>query len=132
MGDKIYRTVEELVYKYKTSNPYELCEKLGIRVDFVSYGRAMIIDSKSIKISKKYTEYSRYVLCAHELAHAILHEGDCINCFNENNTLEKIEKDKQANMFAAYLLFNDDEEIKFKNMNSYMLQNFIESHLKFA
>ena len=32
-------------------------------------------------------------------------------------------------MFAAYLLFEDNNDIKFKNMNSYMLSNFINSYI---
>ena len=130
MGEQIYKIVDSLVYKYKTSNPYELCEHLGLKVDYVSYGKGIILASKIIKLNKKkYTDHSLYVLCAHELGHAILHNGDCINCFDDNDTLEKIEKDRQANIFAAYLLFEDDNEIKFKNMNSYLLSKFIDKHI---
>ena len=129
MRDNIYEIVKDTVYKYKTSNPFEICKKLGIKIDYVNYGKAIILDSKIIKINKKYTEYSRYVLCAHELGHAILHKEDCLNYFDDSNTLEKIEKDRQAYLFAAYLLFEDDGEIKFENMNSDMIYKFIESHL---
>lgn len=130
MRNNIYKIVEDTVKKYRTSNPFEICEKLGLKVEYVNYGKGIILDSKFIKINKKYTEYSRYILCAHELGHAILHKGDCLNYFDDSDTLEKIEKDRQANLFAAYLLFEDNGDIKFGNMNSYMLHNFIDSHLE--
>ena len=131
MRNKIYKVVEELVFKYKTSNPFELCEKLGLTVKYVSYGKGFIFNSCLIQINnKKYTKASTYVICAHELGHAVLHNGDSVNYFDESNTLEKIEKDRQANLFAAYLLFEDDNDIKFENMNSQMIKNFIESHIE--
>lgn len=131
MSNKIYKTVEDIVFKYKTSNPFELCEKLGLTVKYVNYGKGFIFNSCLIQINnKKYTEASTYVICAHELGHAILHKGDSTNCFDRNDTLEKIEKDRQANVFAAYLLFKDDNDIKFKNMNSYMIKNFIDSYIE--
>lgn len=131
MGNKIYEIVKDTVYKYRTSNPFEICEKEGLKVKFVNYGKAIIINSEVIFINDKYDLASKWILCAHELGHAILHRGDACNHYNENNTLDKIEKDREANLFAAYLLFEDNLDIKFENMNSYVLQNFIESHLKF-
>ena len=59
-----------------------------------------------------------------------MHRGDACNHYNENNTLDKIEKDREANLFAAYLLFEDNLDIKFENMNSQMIKNFIESHIE--
>lgn len=131
MGDKIYKIVKDTVYKYKTSNPFEICEKMGLKIKFVNYGKAIIVNSELILINVKYDLGSKWILCAHELGHAILHKGDSLNHYDENNTLLKIEKDKEANLFAAYLLFNDDLDIKFANMNSYMLHNFIEGNLNF-
>lgn len=131
MRNKIYKTVENMVFKYKTSNPFELCEKLGLTVKYMNYGKGFILDSSLIKINNKdYTEASTYVICAHELGHAVLHNKDSVNYFDDSNTLEAIEKDRQANLFAAYLLFEDDNDIKFENMNSQMIKNFIESHIE--
>ena len=97
----------------------------------MNYGKGFILDSSLIKINNKdYTEASTYVICAHELGHAVLHNKDSINYFDDSNTLEAIEKDRQANLFAAYLLFEDDNDIKFENMNSQMIKNFIESHIE--
>ncbi|MEW8956389.1 ImmA/IrrE family metallo-endopeptidase, partial [Clostridium sp.] len=46
--------------------------------------------------------------CGHELGHAILHE-DSNTPFLRNNTFYSINKlERQANMFAAYLLINSD------------------------
>ena len=129
MRKDIPKIVENLVYECNTRNPFNICKKLGLTVDFVNYGKGFIFDSKYIKINKKYTGLAAYVICAHELGHAILHNGECINCFDRNDTLKKIENDRQANMFAAYLLFEDNNDIKFKNMNSYMLSNFINSYI---
>ena len=50
MRDNIYEIVKDTVYKYKTSNPFEICKKLGIKIDYVNYGKAIILDSKIINI----------------------------------------------------------------------------------
>lgn len=134
MGDKISNEVSKLINKYKTYNPFEICKKKGIKIKFVNYGTANIINGidKIILINSKYDEFSKKILCAHELGHAILHSNDACNYYNSNTSLQQIAKDREANLFAAHLLFDDSNlDIKFSNMNSYLIQNFIESHLNF-
>ena len=131
MSNKIYKIVDYLVNEYGTKDPFELCQHLGIVVRFISVGEGFAFASSGLIMinNKKYTEKSLRVICAHELGHVVLHNKDKINCFDRSYSLEKIEKDRQANIFAAYLLFEDNNDIKFKNMNSYMLSNFINSYI---
>lgn len=130
MRNQISNIVNNVVSNYGTRNPFRICEKMGIKVKFVSYGRAAILNSELIFINENYDEQSKFLLCAHELGHAILHHNDLCNHYDENSTLEKIKKDEEANLFTAYLLLNESElDMNFSSMNSYLLQNLIEDHL---
>lgn len=132
MENKIFNKVVETVYAYNTSNPYEICEHLDINIKPVNYGKAFIINDgydKTIFINDNYEEYSKVVLCAHEVGHAILHEHDTGNHFDEIGSIKQINKEKEANLFAAYLLFDDDKSNPFGCMSAYDLQNFIENKL---
>lgn len=125
---KIYNIVEELVCFYKTDDPEELCEKLGLEIKNVNYGKASFIGGRinSIFIRKDYKKLTRKIVLAHEIGHFILHRGDNVNYFkNTRPTIENIEKERQANLFAAYLLFSDERlKIKFADMTNYFLESF--------
>ena len=75
----IIDTVEKLVKKYGTRDPYELCRLLGIKIHYhdmqkklkgffyyQSRQKNIVIDSNVNKILER-------ILIAHELGHAILH-----------------------------------------------------------
>lgn len=113
----------------KTNNPFEICKKLDIKIKFVNYGHAFYLaDINCIFINEKYTKDEQLIICAHELGHAMCHCTDGINHFGrELKTLESINKEYEANLFAAYLLFDDKNlDLKFNNMNSYLLSDFLQ------
>lgn len=113
----IPQIVDEIIKKYKTKNPFEICKSLDIQVVFVSlpsningffrnnFGDKCIILSKSL--SSKKAEFC----CAHELGHALLH--DSLNSvFLSSNTYFCTEKfENEADTFAAFLLFDDAESL---------------------
>ena len=106
--------VKNLIEKYNTSNPYVLCERLGIEIKYVYYKDvkgffSRVLKRKYIVINEKLDEYSKLVVLCHELGHAIYHSSKNkllmkINFFNYNPELEN-----EANEFAAELMKYQEE-----------------------
>lgn len=109
---KIKKIVEVLVDKYKTRNPYEIAEELGILVQknplgkihgyylFYSGIKCICVNSEIQDLEKE------YMVAAHELGHAVMHEEErCM--FFEHTIYDKDKYEVQANKFAAELLIPD-------------------------
>lgn len=108
----IKRTVEKLMRKYNTNDPFKLAEKLNIIVKYDDLGNTWgyFITYKRIKIIHIYNnleEWLQRYTCAHELGHSILHKG-VPTPFLKKHTLFSIDKiERQANTFAVELLMPD-------------------------
>ncbi len=114
--DYIYDLVEQLVSKYNTRDPFELCDCLGITYYITDLGKlqgvfGIICDTPVIFVSKDIDERTQLLVGAHELGHALLHSDIAkdqhlreFEVFNMNTKVEY-----QANVFAAHLLFDEDE-----------------------
>ncbi|MBY9079040.1 ImmA/IrrE family metallo-endopeptidase [Paenibacillus sp. HN-1] len=110
--------IGQLIRKYQTNNPFELCQALSIHVRFMDLGN----HTKGLyyrKLRRRFIiihnelspEWQRFV-CAHELAHDRLHKG--INRFflEKNSYFAPGKLERQANHFAVLLLtsFNRPEQ----------------------
>lgn len=108
----IKRTVEKLMRKYNTNDPFKLAEKLNIFVKYDDLGNTWgyFITYKRIKIihiNNNLEEWLQRYTCAHELGHSILHKG-VPTPFLKKHTLFSIDKiERQANTFAGELLMPD-------------------------
>ena len=109
---KIKKIVEELVDKYKTRNPYEIAEELGILVQKNPLGGIrgyylLYSGIKCICINSEIKDiHTEYTVMAHELGHSVMHEEErCM--FFENTFYDKNKYEVQANRFAAELLIPD-------------------------
>ena len=115
--DYIDKTVNKLIRKYKTRNPYEICDALGIHVRLLDLGvncKAYYLPVSRIRnivLSTRVSEPLRRVLVAHELGHDRLHyEIALLQGFHEMEMFDFIKPTEfQANMFAAELLLDDTE-----------------------
>ena len=80
-----------------------------------------------------HTEFSKKVLCAHELGHALLHE-DCLNHFAVTSKNVSSNVEKEANLFAIALLSDYDIDTKLsmplENMNNYLLKSIMDYNLQ--
>lgn len=102
--------VHSLVVKFGTKSPFELCEKLNITVLFVDLPESVdgfflnAENKNSILIKRDLSPPQKEKVCAHELAHALLHS--CVNVTHYENTLpgyvENLEA--EAELFAQCLL----------------------------
>ena len=109
---------KRLSQKHKTNNPFSIAEAMGIIVLFCSlkttFGRyTKYCRIKSIIINSNADESLRKFICAHELAHAILHPNlntaqlKHISPYANTNKYENA-----ANTFAVELLLPDEEIIE--------------------
>ena len=127
---KITRALQFFNKEFNTFDPFELCDKLKIKIRFKKYNvEAMkgyvvkiVDDNIVIYINDNLSDISKRIVCAHELGHVLLHE-DAGNYFDGGDD----DKEFEANLFAALLLLNqNDYDIKFENMNNYLLQKVID------
>lgn len=99
-----------MIEKYGTNSPFELCKKLNINILFVDLPdnvNGFFLNSQfksSILIKKTLSPSQKEKVCAHELAHALLHS--CVNsviCEEINpKYIESLEE--EANNFSKFLL----------------------------
>ena len=113
--DYISRTVEKLVRKYQTRDPYELCDALDVRIRYKDLGSCMayyFTQSRvsSIILNYRVAEHIRRILIAHELGHDRLHHKIATKGFYETTLFDMVlPTEYEANIFASDLLIEDGE-----------------------
>ncbi len=126
---------------WHTNDPYKIAHHLGITVlhrknclkDFTAQTIKFEGYPTIISINDEYTTFSKKLLCAHELGHALLHEN-CINYFATTSKNITTDVEREANLFAIALLGNESLNKKFSmplsQMNNYLLKAIIDYNLK--
>ncbi len=116
----IIETVEKLIKKYDTRDPYKLCKCLGIKIHFYDMEKKIKgfffyqSRQKNIVIDSNVNDILERILVAHELGHAVLHaQIAMMKGFQEMEVLDgsSLEED-EANFFAAELLLEDSEVLE--------------------
>lgn len=110
----IKKTVEELIKKYSTNDPFVIAKSKKIHViekplhESVKGMYQYVDRNKFIYINENLPEHLKKIVCGHELGHAILHgKTNCI--FLRNHTFYSPDRlEREANIFAAYLFLNDN------------------------
>lgn len=108
------RMAESLVRKYKTRDPFRIAEELGyviirsplkgIRGFYQKINRRHVI-----YVSSELNDQEARFVCAHEIAHVLLHQGHN-RIFTDINTYFVVDKlEIEANRFAVDLLYDDDD-----------------------
>ena len=106
-------TPKQLISKYKTNNPQEIAQELGIIILFEPLGEIngyynTAFRQKFIHINNTLVEAKQKFTIAHELGHALLHPK-ANTPFLRDNTLFSINKlEIEANKFAVDLLITDE------------------------
>ena len=114
-AQEIIDLANDIKMTWKTKNPFEIAERLGILVMLrdskVKDFTAQTIQTEGyptiVSINKRYSDTGKSVLCAHELGHALLHTGTNHFKVTENNMRTNVEY--EANLFAVALLFEQSE-----------------------
>ena len=120
MRRNIKLRVKNLVKKYNTTDPYKICQKLGIIVLYEDLGIVKgfcksTMGMKIIMINSVFSAFAQKIILAHELGHAILH-SDYDTAFMKDHFLSFSDiLENEANKFAAELLINayDNDNIEY-------------------
>lgn len=113
MKEVIEDSINKLVKRYKTNNPFEIANAMNILVIKEPLGSVngyynKFVRQKLIHINSELSHNQQLFTCAHELGHAI-HHANANTPFLRNNTFYSVNKlERQANMFAALLLIPVD------------------------
>lgn len=118
--------VQKIRDKYGESNPFRLCDEMGIVILFAPMGTSRTACKgfyltqsriKSITVNGDLSEDFQRIICAHELGHAVLHRGcSGVNAFHDFSFFDGVDRlEYEANLFAAELLLPDDEVLKILN-----------------
>lgn len=122
-----------------TNDPYKIADYYGIQVmiidQFYTDYPAQTIRSERyptfISINSKYDDFSRKVLCAHELGHALMHSG--INHFAFTKTNLRTNVEYEANLFAVALLtdnnINDKIITPLERLTGYTLKSILDYNI---
>ena len=119
-------TVETLIKKYNTTDPFAIANALGIRIVYENLGAIygyfdVHFRIKKIHLNNSIDESLLPFVCAHELGHSVLHP-DLNTPFLSKYTLFSIDKiERQANTFAVELLLSDDILTEYSSINFFTL-----------
>lgn len=106
--------VDKLIKKYKTNNPFELCDDLDFMVlevpltgvrGFYQYYKS----NNLVYINLDLPEQVKKFVCAHELGHALMHKDTNAIYLDTRTFLKTSLYERQANQFAMNLIFPQDE-----------------------
>lgn len=134
--DEIIAYAREIRDFLRTRDPFRIAEYYGIRLSFRN-GGAGLFKAQTIRMEKyptvicineNYTLLSQKILCAHELGHALMHDG--VNYFDITQRNVRRDEEYEANLFAVALLFDDtDFNIPIRAMNNATLLFVLEHNI---
>ena len=125
---EVCATVAKLKRKYKESDPFRLCDAMGVKLISQSLGKetdsikGFFLECKRIKtitVNSDLPEVIQKIIVAHELGHAALHRKAGLSAFHEVGLFdESTEMEKDANLFAAEYLLDDETVIETLNSDT--------------
>ena len=104
--------VKNLIEKYRTKNPFKICERAGIEIIFQDLGEIKGFHVRNagvslIIINSKLSELMIIIVLLHELGHAVLkHPTKDISFMKDNFFGYSNQLENEANLFLAEFLFN--------------------------
>jgi Zn-dependent peptidase ImmA (M78 family) len=133
---QIIELVKTVQQYYQTSDPFAIAQAMHIDVQFrkseggFTANAIRAFDHAIIVINEAYDEMSRNLLCAHELAHLLMHQEQQVNYYNHIKRSQQVQTEYEANLFTVALLFPvADLNIPLESMNGYLLQTLVEQNL---
>lgn len=114
MKRNIKLRVNNLIRKYNTKNPYELCSKMNINIFYMELGEIKgyykkVLKNKYIVINNNLDDYSKKIVLCHELGHALYHSSKNTLLMKNNFLCYTPELENEANEFAIELMKYQEE-----------------------
>lgn len=114
--DYIQTVAHELVKKYDTRDPFELCKAIGVEVFYADLGSLKgmykyLKKNRFAVINENLDPFTKRLICAHELGHDILHQNLAKQvCLQEFMLYDmKSRPEFEANLFASEILLSEDK-----------------------
>jgi Zn-dependent peptidase ImmA (M78 family) len=114
--DYIRTIAHELITKFDTRDPFELCKAIGVEVFYADLGNLKgmykyLKKNRFAVINEKLDVYTRTLVCAHELGHDILHQDLAKKiCLQEFILYDmRSRPEYEANLFASEILLPDEK-----------------------
>lgn len=131
----IKRRVNNLVKKWGTNDPIQLCKYLKIDVYYEELGSIkgyykVCLRRKMVIINSEMNWCSKKIVAAHELGHALLHGKDIFFMKTHFTSHKSTVYENEANLFAKYLLelnevhYEAKSEIDCKVMESIFIKKY--------
>jgi len=104
--------VKNLIEKYRTKNPFEICKRAGIEILYQDLGEIKGFHIRNVGVSliiinSKLSELMMIIVLLHELGHAVLkHPTKDISFMKDNFFGYSNQLENEANLFLAEFLFN--------------------------
>ena len=104
--------VKNLIEKYRTKNPFEICKRAGIEILYQDLGEIKGFHVRNVGVSlmiinSKLSELMIIIVLLHELGHAVLkHPTKDISFMKDNFFGYSNQLENEANLFLAEFLFN--------------------------
>ena len=104
--------VKNLIEKYRTKNPFEICKRAGIEILYQDLGEIKGFHVRNVGVSliiinSKLSELMMIIVLLHELGHAVLkHPTKDISFMKDNFFGYSNQLENEANLFLAEFLFN--------------------------
>ncbi len=109
---------QTLTLRFKTRDPFFICERLGVNVRYKDLGSIKGIytfykRNRFIVVNSLLCDDEKKIVCAHELGHDLLHRNMAKNAHLYDAHLNdlSLKPEFEANVFAAELLISDDSVI---------------------
>lgn len=106
----------QLIQKYNSNNPFELCSALGIIVHFKDLGEVKGMytyykRNRFIVINDDLEPMMQRIVCAHELGHDLFHRtmAEKSHMYDTHLNNFSLKPEFESNVFAAELLIDDKE-----------------------
>lgn len=125
---EICEAVEAIQKKYRESDPFRLCSAMGIKLIFQSLGndpdaiKGFFLESKRIRtitVNSDLPSVIQKIIVAHELGHAVMHRKKGVCAFHDMGLFDESSvTEKEANLFAAEYLLNDEEVLDTLNRDT--------------
>ncbi len=120
---QISRAVRRLKRKYDETDPFRLCQAMGIIILFVPMGtyegacKGFFLKQsrkRSITINSDLPEAMQRIIATHELGHAFLHAAATgVNAFHDFALFDNTSRmEYEANIFAAEFLMEDADVLE--------------------